>query len=92
MNLLVKIIKKLPPAACGRLGVALRATWRVATPWRPRPEQILRPSNNKSHTPTPNFPEIQDQRRKKKKKIFFGIIIFYLGNFEKFKYSFVIFY
>jgi hypothetical protein len=69
MNLLEKIIKKLPPAACGRLGVALRATWGgLATPWRPRPEQILRPSNNKSHTPTPNFTEIQDQRRKKKKE------------------------
>ena len=70
MNLWVKILKKQPPAACGRLGVALRATWGV---WRPRPEQILRPCNNQSYTPTPIFPEIKDQRRKKKDWDFFWI-------------------
>jgi hypothetical protein len=72
MNLLPKITEKHASAACGRRRLALRATWGV---WRLRPEQILRPSNNKSQTPTPNFSEILDQR-KKKEKIFFEITIF----------------
>jgi hypothetical protein len=54
----------------------------LATPWSHPPEQILRPSNNKSHTTSPIFPEIEERRRKKerkkkKKKIFLEIIIFY---------------
>ena len=51
----------------------------LATPWSDVTFQILRPCNNKSHTPTPNFPEIEERRRRrrKKKKIFLEIIIFY---------------
>jgi hypothetical protein len=49
----------------------------LATPWSHPPEQLLRPCNNKSHTTTPIFPEIEERRRKKN-FIFFEIIIFYL--------------
>ena len=50
----------------------------LATPWSHPPEQILRPCNNQSHTPTPIFSEIEERRRIRKNFIFFGIIIFYL--------------
>ena len=40
----------------------------LATPWSHPPEQILRPSNNKSHTPTPYFPENMDQRKKEEEE------------------------
>ena len=43
----------------------------LATPWSDVTFQILRPSNNKSHTPTPNFPEIEERRRKKERILFF---------------------
>jgi hypothetical protein len=76
-----KIIKKLPPAACSRLGVALRATWGVLRP----PGDLGR---NKYYdpvitNPTPLLPISQkfrtreEERKKERKKIFFRIIIFY---------------
>ena len=61
MNLLVKIIKKLPSGHLGGL----------ATPWSHPPEQILRPCNNQSHTPAPVFPENMDRRKKERKKEFY---------------------
>ena len=85
MNSWVKITEKLPPTACGRRWVALRATWGV---WRP-PHDLGR---NKYYdpvitNPTPLLPISQksrgrEERRKKKEerkmKIFFEFIIFYL--------------
>ena len=66
MNLWVKILKKLPPAACGRLGVALRATWGV---WRP-PGDLGR---NKYYdplitNPTPLLPISQNFRTREEEE------------------------
>ena len=81
MNLLVKLLKKQYPAACGRLGVALWATWGV---WRP-PGRTRRNkySDPVITNPTPLLPISRksrsgEERKTKKKKIFLEIIIFYL--------------
>ena len=66
MNLWVKITKKLPPAACGRLGVALRATWGV---WRP-PHDLGRNkySDPVITNPTPLLPFSQKSRGREERK------------------------
>ena len=75
MNLWGKILKKLPPAACGRLGVALRATWGV---WRP-PHDLGR---NKYYdpvitNPTHLLPISQKSRvREERKKEFYFFWIY----------------
>ena len=78
MNLLRKITKKLPPAACGRLGVALRATWGV---WRP-PHDLGRNkySDPVITIPTPQLPfsrKFRGREERRKIEIFFEFIIFY---------------
>ena len=75
MNLLQKILKKLSPAACGRVGVALRATWGV---WRP-PGRTRRNkySDPLITNPTPLIPisrksrSGEEEERKKEEKDFF---------------------
>ena len=71
MNLLGKILKKQPPAACGRLGVALRATWGA---WQP-PHDLGRNkySDPVITNPTPLLPISQksrgrEERRRRRKK------------------------
>ena len=58
--------KKLPPAACGRLGVALRATWGV---WRP-PHDLGRNkySDPLITIPTPLLPFSQKSRIRERRK------------------------
>ena len=74
MNLLLKIIEKQPPAAVGRLGVALRATWGV---WRP-PGRTRRNkySDPVITNPTPLLPfsrksRIREEEERKKELDFF---------------------
>ena len=78
MNLLVKLLKKQYPAACGRLGVALWATWGV---WRP-PGRTRRNkySDPVITNPTPLLPFSRKSRSGEERKnfIFFRFIIFYL--------------
>ena len=74
MNLSSKITKKMPPAACGRRWVALRATWGV---WRP-PGRTRRNkySDPLITIPTPLLPFFRKtwiRERKKKDEDFFWI-------------------
>ena len=73
MNLWVKITEKLPPTACGRRWVALRATWGV---WRP-PGRTRRNkySDPVITNPTPLLPFSRKSRsgeERKKELDFFG--------------------
>ena len=66
MNLLLKIIEKQPPAAVGRLGVALRATWGV---WRPPGRtRRIKYSDPLITIPTPLLPFSQKSRIRERRK------------------------
>ena len=74
MNLSSKITKKMPPAACGRRWVALRATWGVW--WPPGRTRRNKYSDPLITNPTPPLPISRksrsgEERKKERKKEFY---------------------